>query len=113
MLGGLLLSPIGAYGWSAPILVVAMSLVALSVVVRVQFFLPSSAGTTPAVEKTDETPTNRGGGMQQSFALVRSDGQLSLLFLAQAMCLPVRDTHLTLTFSDLPCASTLTGFSVR
>ena len=90
MLGGLLLSPIGAYGWSAPVLVVAVSLVAVSVVVWVQIGLPSLAASTTAVRKTDNTSR---GGMKQSLAAVVADGQLCLLFLAQAMCLPVRETH--------------------
>jgi hypothetical protein len=85
VLGGLLLSPLGAYGWNAPILVVAVSLVALSVVLWVQIGLPSSAGSTP---ETDDK--SRGGGMQQSLAAVAADSQLCLLFVAQAMCLPVR-----------------------
>ena len=83
---------------------VAASLLALSAVDWLFIASPASdlqshrgsspdASSTPAADKAAETK-QQGSGMQRSIAVVAADSQLCLLFLAQAMCLAVRDARL-------------------
>lgn len=94
VLGGLLLSPVSAFGWNAPILLVAVALGVLSIVVWLRISPPIATGSRLPGNSSDNS--DRGGVMRRSVGLIRTDAQLCLLFLAQAMCLPVREDHVTL-----------------
>ena len=96
VLGGLMLSPVSAFGWSAPILVVAVTLPVLSIVVWLGIGPPAATGNT--LSRDASADSDRGGVMRRSITLIATDAQLCLLFLAQAMSLPVREKHFPLQF---------------